>query len=154
MPRSSIGFLLVLTWIAAEIVTYAAVIKSAGVLAAVAIGVGSFALGILVLKRLGLRLGPLMEESLQRNRQDPLQFLKAVSMAAIAAILLILPGFLSNIAGVALLLLFPRTWLGPTVPARKRQHDRSEDVVDLDSSEWSTKTPPRKEIQPTDKVDY
>lgn len=153
MPRSSIGLLLVLGWVAAEIVTYAAVIRNAGVLVAVIIGVGSFALGVLILKRLGLRLGPLMEESLRRDREDPLAFLRAVSMAAIAALLLILPGFLTNLVGIVLLLLFPRTWLGPTGNPARKTHGAEEDIVDLDESEWSSADPQRKALRKRDEID-
>lgn len=55
-------------------------------------------------------------------------------LPVIGAFLLALPGFLSGIAGVALLIPPVRTWIVAHFPAVARK--RSDGVIDLEDSEW------------------
>jgi UPF0716 protein FxsA len=62
-------------------------------------------------------------------------------LPVLGAFLLALPGFLSGIAGIALLIPPVRAWIVAHFPAIA--HKRSDGVVDLEDSEWRRMPDPR-----------
>jgi len=153
-----LGFIL---WLFAELLVFLAVGSVIGIGHAMLLGLASTTLGIVLLFRFGreaaLDLRNLMNGRLAARRTSA--FDKSLTAAAIA--LLILPGFLSDLAGLALLLPPIRIWLAAKFAPKDsihksafstqtqqndesfepRQHapqsgPRSGNVIDLPEGEW------------------
>ncbi len=90
---------LVLAWIAAEIATLGLVVHLLGFWGAVLLGLGTTVLGIATLRRLGSEALRNLRGAVAGGRDGAL--LDGL-LAALGAVLLILPGFLSDFAGLAL----------------------------------------------------
>jgi len=128
-------------WIVVEVLAFMLVVKSAGALAAVALGLGTTALGLADIKR--------MLEYWRERRTRGAQGNGATldgAMQALAALLLILPGFASDFVGLAL----KSPSFRQSVARRIREGGKSRDprIIDLDPEEWKVVTrkrrPPRK----------
>ena len=131
----------VLAWIAAEIVALGLVVHLLGFWGAVLLGLSTTVLGIAMLRRLGGEALRNLQRAVAGGRDGAL--LDGM-LAALGALLLILPGFLSNVAGCAL--------ASPTVRrtaarvfdgARSEQVQRPRvrrpvppDVIDLSPEDW------------------
>ena len=118
-------------WIGAEIIAYAIVFQQFGVGIALLIGLLSLAIGITALRRLGFGLIGYLEQGFARP-DTIIAGAKHAGLAALGAILLILPGVLSNAAGGILLLANYRAWL---FPPQISEHD-SLNTVELEPGEW------------------
>ncbi|HWO59485.1 MAG TPA: FxsA family protein [Umezawaea sp.] len=99
-------FLLLLVGMAVEIGTLIAVGKSVGVLATVGLLILGGVIGSMLLRREGARTMASFTEAL-RTRRAPHQEVADGVLIAAAGVLVILPGFVSDV--VALFLLFPPT---------------------------------------------
>jgi len=144
-----LGFIL---WLFAELLVFLAVGSVIGIGHAMLLGLTSTTLGIVLLFRFGreaaLDLRNLMNGRLPARRISA--FDKSLTAAAIA--LLILPGFLSDLAGLALLLPPVRAWLAAKFAPKSafsaqtqqsneafgpRHHaPQPGDVIDLPEGEW------------------
>jgi len=143
-----LGFFL---WLFAELVVFLSVGSVIGIGRAMLLGLASTALGIILLFRFGrdaaMDLRDLMSGNLALQRSSALD--KTLTAAAIA--LLILPGFLSDIAGLALLLPPVRRWIAAKLQpktsftAQTRTNEdgfgpsrpsQSSDIIDLPAGEW------------------
>ena len=132
MQASSIGLFSVFFWIAVEIVCYGLVIQFYGIALATLVGVVSLALGIAAFRRLGLRLASLARTDIA-SRETIFVRVRGLGLAALGALLLVLPGFFSNAVGLALLAFNPKAWIFPkSVPARV------DDIVELEPDQWSS----------------
>ncbi|MET1075797.1 MAG: FxsA family protein [Umezawaea sp.] len=99
-------FLLLLVGMAVEIATLVAVGKSVGVLATVGLLILGGIIGSFLLRREGARTMASFSEAL-RNRRAPHQEVADGVLIAAAGVLIIVPGFVSDV--MALFLLFPPT---------------------------------------------
>lgn len=119
--RLSVLFLL---WPLAEIVLFVTVGGAIGVLATLAVILGTGILGVVLLRRMGVRRWP----------GDPLRAAASGGMTMLAALLMILPGFLTDALG--LLLLLPpvqaqaAAWLGRRIVVHDGGARRGADVID------------------------
>ena len=136
--------LLFLAWPFLEIAGFIVVGRAIGVLPTLALLIASIALGVLILRGLGFAAVGRLRAEFDRGR-NPGETLGHSALIALAALLLIVPGFLSDI--VALLLLLPpvRTVLIRAIGRRADfvvvRTGASSRVVDLDEGEWRRNQP-------------
>ncbi len=138
----SLGFFGPFLWILAEIVTYSLVIQRFGIAIAMLIGIVSLALGFFVFRRLGIQMTSVAKTNIS-SPEKLFESLKGVGWAAFGGIMLIVPGFLSNLLGFGLLLLNAKAWLSP--PALDVADDQT---VDLSPGEWEAHDNPAKDNKP------
>lgn len=118
-------------WLIVEIVAFVLVVELLGVLAAVALGVGTTLIGLADVKRLFAYLRARMTKN---GETRPGPGLLEGSLEAAGCILLILPGFASDLVGLAL--------KAPSVRAnvadrlRGRQARQGPQTIDLAPGEW------------------
>ncbi|MFN3890032.1 MAG: FxsA family protein [Beijerinckiaceae bacterium] len=123
------GKTIVAIWVIAEVFAYALVLSHVSLLSALAIGVGSTALGLVALRVIG-------RQFLRKSGADLQEFatladLRAIPLALIGAILLLLPGFLSDLLGLVLALLGYRAFL------RRAEGPGAAREFDLERGEWT-----------------
>jgi len=124
----------------AEIAAYALVIDIWGWSAAFAVGLGSLALGFLLLARLGQNLGTLFSGPVQGPVLLSFSGLFSGGLMVAGALLLILPGFLTDFLGLGLVVaswalkLVPRRFVPQAAPAP----GPTGPVTDLNPEEWTS----------------
>jgi UPF0716 family protein affecting phage T7 exclusion len=123
------GKLIVVLWLTAETLAYAAFFSRYSVLAGALIGVGSIISGLLLLRLLGHQIR-------QANPADLIRAVKAgglggLPLTLLAAILLLIPGFLSNLAGWIMAVV----GVGKMLRPGKRQPEGRD--IDLGREEWT-----------------
>lgn len=123
-------------WLALEIIAFAFVLRAIGLLPAILLGLGTTALGLADVKRL---LGAWRTRSEWRRDGAMLDG----GLQALASLLLVLPGFASDAAGLALKSPSVRTALMARLHGRGRGRRAPEgpQTVDLSPGEWKHLTP-------------
>jgi UPF0716 protein FxsA len=145
MRRQNLGTLLLLGLVA-EIVAFIAVVDWIGAAPAVLLGIASTLLGAARLKRLGgAALTRLRDVAGGRVNQED-AFIDG-ALDAIGAVLLILPGFITDVVGLALLAPSCRDWVKSRVgfstgPLAGRHTGRVRAAapprtIDLETGDWS-----------------
>ncbi len=145
LRRQNLGTLLLLG-LAAEIVAFIAVVDWLGAGPAVLLGLGSTLLGAARLKRLGgAAFGRLREAASGRANQEE-AFIDG-ALDALGAVLLILPGFITDALGLALLAPSCRDWVkgrigmsaGPLSGRRTERFRAAQgpQTIDLETRDWS-----------------
>jgi UPF0716 protein FxsA len=127
MRRPQIGTLL-LVWLICEALAFAAVVHALGVGAAILIGLATSLVGALALRGLGRTAVAALRGGLGTGREVKLL---DGGLAALGAALLLLPGFLSDLVGLALLAPSIRTRV-----AARAARPKPTGVVELDPGEW------------------
>lgn len=135
MRLRTIGAIGPILWIGAEIISYGLIIQGFGIAFAILIGIISLALGLLVFRRLGLGIIGVAGDGMSHPDQL-LTGLKKTGWAAFGAFLLILPGFLSNGAGLTLLLFNSKSWLFPP----SRPTSSGSNTIELEPDEWNVES--------------
>jgi len=152
-----LGFFL---WLLAELVVFFSVASAIGLGHAMLLGLASTTFGIILLFRFGrtaaMDLSDLMNGGLTGRKSSA--FDKTLTATAIA--LLILPGFLSDLIGLALLLPPVRSWIAARVSPKaafsaqreesaedtfgpRHRTAPSSDIIDLPAGEWRRVDDPR-----------
>ncbi len=121
-------------WLALEILAFALVLRAVGLLVAILLGLATTALGLADVKR----LFALWRER-GKARADG-AMLDGI-LLALASLLLILPGFASDVAGLALKSPSVRASLAGWMRARGKGGGGSPRTIDLDPREWKHLTP-------------
>lgn len=123
-------------WLGLEIVAFAAVLRSLGLLATILLGLGTTALGLSDVKRL---LNVWRERG--KARRDG-AMLDGV-LQALASLLLILPGFASDVAGLALKSPSVRAAVLTRLKEGRKSHAKrgGAQTIDLAPHEWKHLTP-------------
>jgi UPF0716 protein FxsA len=130
-----IALLTLFVWLAAELSVFFYVADQIGFFGAVLLSLATSYVGILLLRRIGGAARQRLFELLRTPTAgfSVLDFgLRDGAAAAIGAVLLILPGFLSDALGAILALAASGFWLQRPLPAERK----AEDVVDLSPEEW------------------
>ena len=127
-----IGLLLIL-WFIGEYIAFIYIISLIGLSGALLIGIASFLIGINTLRHLGLA-------AFSRMRQNAHPSEKGLdsTIHAVGALLLIIPGFLSDVIGLTLLAPSLRGLVATAFkkPLSKTRANRNPDIIDLDESDW------------------
>jgi UPF0716 protein FxsA len=129
----------------AEIAAFIVVGKAIGVLATLALTLAGMVAGVVLLRRQGASALMRMRSEAEAGRV-PARPLFDAAAATLAAFLMILPGFISDVAGILLFLAPVRAalwrWLGGRIKVRAAPLRRERPaVVELDASEYGS--PPR-----------
>lgn len=139
---------LILCWPLLEIATFIAVGGQIGIVQTLLLIVTTSVLGGVLLKQQGVAM--LTRIRAEMGRGDvPAEAVAHAGMIAVGGIMLLLPGFLSDIVGVALFLppvrsLLFRLFAGRMRAARARSGmGGGIRIIELDSAEWTATTRPR-----------
>lgn len=143
MQPRFLGSLFFIALVLVEIAAYQLVISNLGWLAAFSIGIGSIVAGVLVLKRLGQGLLQAMSQSAASATSFRFDGLYAGGFATAGAILMILPGFTTDLVGLICALIGWRAWLipglaGPTPRPGRPGGGPADKTMDLRPDEWSS----------------
>lgn len=114
-------FVLILLWPIVEIALFVTLGGAIGLLWTLAVIIGSGALGVWLLRRQGLRNADRLRRGMASLR-DPVTALADGAAVMLAAVLLILPGFLTDALGLLLLLPPVRLALMAAVARRVKVH--------------------------------
>ncbi|QAY95191.1 hypothetical protein CWB41_05135 [Methylovirgula ligni] len=132
MPYVAAFFLSVCLWILAEVSVFGVVADAIGLGGAVLLTILFSLLGLTVLRRLGGRARDVLRSALDQPSQTlrlSSLTLRSGAFAAIGAALLVVPGFLSDCVGLALLL-----------PAWRHQElapkPQAQNTIDLTPQDW------------------
>ena len=120
--------------VVAEAGVFLLVARAIGGLAALFLLIAASCLGGLILARLGRRMAAAIALALARPGEPATPPNAGDVMTVLAALLLILPGFISDMAGLLLLLPPVRRWIVRAFPLRFGS--ARDDVVDLPRGEW------------------
>lgn len=128
---------LIIGWFVLEIAAVALLVSRLGVLATVAIGLATTLLGVMLLRQIGFSAALGLRAALDGREPGEGAMLAGV-LAALGAVLLILPGFVSDLAGLALSVPAARGWLMRrfAIPAAARRRAAQPGVIDLDEADW------------------
>jgi UPF0716 protein FxsA len=142
-------------WLAIEIVAFVLVIQLLGVIAAIILGVGTTLIGLADVKRLFTYVRQrLAQPSADAGRVNLLEG----GIEAIGSVLLILPGFASDLVGLALKAPSVRARLADRIRG-KVEAERGPKTIDLSPDEWKAitdegrrkrKAPARRPARPAD----
>lgn len=137
-------------WLVLEIIAFAFVLRAIGLLPAILLGLGTTAIGLVDVKRL---LGAWRTRREWRRDGAMLDG----GLQALASLLLILPGFASDAAGLALKSPSVRTGLIKRLRARGQNEAApgGPQTIDLSPNEWKHLTPggrPKRKRRKTDGV--
>lgn len=124
------GRLIATAWVMAEVLAYAAFLSYFSLLAGLLVGVASTGLGLVTLRLVGQRLT--REATANFMRRASMKDIEALPLALLGAILLLLPGFLTDLAGLGLVLIGARSLLRPIAAARPDSRH-----IDLARDEWT-----------------
>jgi len=120
-------------WLFAEVIVFLVVVQSLGLFGAVALGLVTSLLGAATLRQLGVRALTGLRQSVHANKASQGALLDG-ALAALGGVLLILPGFLTDVIGLALAAPSVRQWLGRRYGNQPRRARR--EVLDLSPQEW------------------
>lgn len=136
MRAPSIGRAIFLGWVAAEFIAYAVFFSLFSLSAGILFGGGSIALGLLTIRAAGRRVAQGAAAELMKAAENG--SVGSLPYALLGAVLLLLPGFLSNLAGFALVVLGSRIFWGRTFSGRTVSPERTQaQEVELEPHEWS-----------------
>ncbi|ATQ68664.1 MULTISPECIES: FxsA family protein [Methylosinus] len=147
MNKSKLVAYVLAAWLAIEIIAFVFVVQVLGVIAAVMLGVGTTLLGLADVKRLFVYLRQRLAQP-QAETGRGANLLEG-GIEAFGSLLLILPGFASDLVGLAL--------KAPSVRARladrlrgKVEATKGPRTIDLSPNEWKavTEEKPRKRRAP------
>eukprot|EP01037_Dinobryon_pediforme_P002390 gene2390-2425_t len=133
--------LIILLWIVAEYVAFLYIVSLVGLSGALLIGIATFLIGINAIRRLGGAALANVRQQMNRDRVSANVGLGAI-IQSFGAILLIIPGFMSDLVGLALLAPSLGQWLmtysdrAGIGSSPQNKHQTRPDIIDLDASHW------------------
>lgn len=132
--------LLVLGWLLSEVLLLMLVVRMLGFGGAVLLGIVTSLLGVMALRRLGLNATRTLRTAMAGREAPDGAVLDGV-LGALGGLLLILPGFISDLVGLALITPSVRqslrSRLGPPRQETRNGQARTSGVIDLAPNEWS-----------------
>jgi UPF0716 protein FxsA len=146
MPLAAWVLLSFVLWLAAEGAAFALIVRLFGIVGAILLTILTSLAGFAMLRRLGISAAWRLRQSLtiKREHRNSLSREAIVdgALAGVGSILLILPGFVSDFAGLALAAPSIRGWVAERLPSIvggtiQKPRRASPDLVDLAPQEWS-----------------
>lgn len=125
-------------WILAEICVFALVVQLIGWFGAIILGLATTLIGVGILRKLGQGAAHSIKLAMNGGHIPGGRMLDGL-LTALGAVLLIVPGFMSDIAGLVLAAPSARQWLatrfggGDDAKRAKRP-----DIIDLSPEDWSS----------------
>ena len=135
MNKSKILAFALTTWLVVEVVAFVLVVQFLGMLAAIALGVGTTLLGLSDVKRLFAYLRSRIMQPRAKTKGSKLVLDGALQ--ALGAALLILPGFASDIVGLALKAPSIRASLAERI-TQTQGRKKGPRTIDLAPNEWKS----------------
>ncbi|HUB64343.1 MAG TPA: FxsA family protein [Methylocella sp.] len=144
--RLPVLFVLYLSlWLAAELATFAAVVHWIGFSGAIIACVLTSLAGLATLRRVGLSAALRLRKAMMaRSKEDKVLSREAVfdgALAGLGGVLLILPGFVSDLLGLALAAPSFRLWAADQLKFGKHERGKGERagpvLIELTPREWS-----------------
>ncbi|WP_131195327.1 FxsA family protein [Lichenihabitans psoromatis] len=135
-----------LGWAVAEVVAFAFVVHLIGLGGAILLGLATTVVGIVMLRRIGADASRSLRRSMMGG-EAPSGALLDGMLSAFGAVLLILPGFVSNLVGFALaapsVRLSVAQRFGGAIEAgpQRRPSRAAPNVIDLGPDDWKTVGP-------------
>jgi UPF0716 protein FxsA len=123
-----------------EIAAFWLVAAKIGFFSAFFLLIAGSAAGIALLSWLGRRFIARAMKSLQDRNQADIAAVPGGVMTGVGAFLLAVPGFITDVIGIALLLPPVQRWLTASIPLRTK---RADGVIELEDGEW-TRLPDRR----------
>lgn len=151
MPLAAWVLLSFVLWLVAEGVAYALIVRLFGFPGAILLTIATSFAGLAMLRRLGIDALWRLRRSLAMRREHRISLSRETiidgTLSAIGSILLILPGFVSDFAGLALAAPSIRGWVAERLPlvsggAAQRVRHAAPELVDLAPHEWSRRDDP------------
>ncbi len=136
MNKSKLVAYAIGAWLLVEVIAFLLVVQFLGIVAAVALGVGTTLLGLLDIGRLLTYLRARASRPSEKKARQPASNMVDGGLQALGAVLLILPGFASDLVGLAL--------KAPSIRADLAQRLRGGDsrkgprTIDLAPNEWKS----------------
>ena len=132
--------IVLVVWLAGEVLAFVFVASRVGLGGAILIGIATTLIGLMTLRRIGTSAIASLRQAVAGVEPKPGAMLDG-SLAALGATLLILPGFLSDLVGLALAAPSIRQWLArrfgavalPGQPPRPRT---GPSTIDLGPADW------------------
>jgi UPF0716 protein FxsA len=124
-------------WIFAEMSVFFYVADQIGFGGAVLFTIATSYAGVCLLRRVGVAARQSFFEMLRRSENGYFYFengLRGGGLSALAAVLLIIPGFISDAVGVFFALASAHFWFRPQLPPDTKPGDP--DVIDLSPRDW------------------
>jgi UPF0716 protein FxsA len=146
MPLAAWVVLSFVLWIAAEGIAFALIVRLFGLVGAILLTILTSLAGLAMLRRLGIAALWRLRRSMAIKREQRVLLSRETivdgALSTIGSVLLILPGFVSDFAGLALAAPSIRGWVAERLPlvtggARPRMRRAAPEVVDLSPQEWS-----------------
>ena len=129
-----------LAWLVAEVVVFMALVHSIGLGATLLLGLGTTVLGFVTLRRVGLDTLRTLRQSIAAGGAPQSVGLLDGLLSGLGAILLVIPGFVANAVGLALMAPSARGALiqrfGEDGSRLARKPARP-GVIDLEPSDWT-----------------
>lgn len=148
MPAGLILLLAFLAWPFLEIAAFIVIGREIGILPTLATVVGTSVLGAVLLKQQGMAALMAIRREMRHGELPP-QAIGHAALIGLGGLLLLLPGFVSDIFGILLFLPPVRSLIlaalarnATIVVVRGRRSGVGRTVVDLDPEEWHETTPP------------
>ena len=131
-------FLALCLWMVLEFCAFALVMHMIGLFGALCLGFATTLTGVGILRNLGRGAAQGVREALAGGDIPQGRMLDGL-LTACGAILLILPGFLSDLAGLVLAAPSARQWLSRRFGGSDdRQKQRRPDIIDLAPGDWTS----------------
>lgn len=133
-------------WLGAELAAFAFVVHLVGFIGAIALCIATSLAGFATLRRIGLSAAGRLRQMMALGSQGKSIFSKETlidgTLSSLGAFLLILPGFVSDLVGLALAAPSFRLWAASRLKARAKgelgRHSRAEPLlIELAPREWS-----------------
>jgi len=132
-----IGLLL---WPAAEIVVFVLIAAATGLMAATLLLFSTSIAGVIVLRHAGLRDVSRLRATLADGRVIELSRGNFRLIRVCAGILLLIPGFITDLGGLILLVPPLRRWFAASFQARykraRRRRDEARSIIELERDAW------------------
>jgi len=136
-------FLFLVLWLGSEILVFLLVVYVAGLSGAILFGLLTSLVGFVVLRRLGMTASMGFQEGMRARESLSREALFDGSLAALGSLLLILPGFVSDLVGLALIAPTIRTFVTERLQfgkfGNKRGPRQTPPTIELSPDEWTRK---------------